>query len=198
MHQYFSNLDFKVFLALNNLTGHPWADWFFVLCAVYFAFIMPAILIIWWFVAEDRISARKAILLAGLAALVARYGIKTLIATFWSRNRPFIAHTVHDIISKKDNQASFPSGHAIAMFAIASAVYAYNKKMGILMYTMATLTGICRIVVGVHYPSDIIAGAVLGALTGYLLAKVLDKRIDPLTQSISNLSNQALPFTKSK
>src|SRR5690348_5344097 len=123
MHQYLSRLDYNIFVALNNLTGHKSTDWFFVLCAVYFAYIMPAILLVWWFTAKDRIIARKAIILSAISALLAREVVKPVITAIWTRNRPFIAHQVHDIINKSDNEASFPSGHAIAMFAIAPVVY---------------------------------------------------------------------------
>lgn len=196
-HPYLSGLDYKIFTALNNLTGrNAFLDYLFILCAVYFAYIIPLILLAWWFAAKDRILARKAVIMAALSALVAREVVKTVITFFWARNRPFIAHVVHNIVGKSDNQASFPSGHAIAMFSIAAAVYSYDKRMGTLMYVMAVLTGFGRIIVGVHYPSDIIGGAILGMLTGWLMVKFLNQHIDRFVAWASNISDRIFPFTK--
>ncbi len=198
MHAFLSMLDYNLFVLLNSWTSLNFIDWFFVICAVYFAYLMPAILLGWWFAAKDRLIARKAIILATISAAFAREVVKTVIAAFWSRNRPFIAHQVHDLISKTDNQASFPSGHAIAMFAIAPVIYHYNKKLGWAMYVMSALTAVSRVVVGVHYPSDVIAGAILGVLVGWLTVKILDLRIEPLARWFSNVSDRILPFTRAK
>ncbi len=197
MHQYLSQLDYSVFSFFNSWTTVNAVSWFFVICAVYFAYLMPIILLVWWFVAKDRLTARKAIVLSVISAAVARLIVKSVIVSIWTRNRPFIAHSVHDIINKSDNEASFPSGHAIAMFSIAPVVYRYNKKLGVVMYVMAVLTAFSRVIVGVHYPSDVIGGAVLGILIGLLTVKLLDKRLDNFCRAVSALSDKILPFTKS-
>ena len=185
MHAYLSNLDYHLFLAVNSVTKSGSLNNLYIFLAVGLAYVMPAILLVWLFVVKQKYVPVKAVILAVLAALLARWVMKPIITLFAFRNRPYIAHEVHKIISKSNNQASFPSGHALAMFAIASVVYCYNKKMGILMYILAALTALNRVVVGVHYPSDVIAGAILGILAGLLTVKLLDHRIE-----------RFLPFTK--
>lgn len=199
MHQFLSKLDYQVFSSLNNLTRFTGLDWLFVLTAVYFAHLMALILVGYWFVYKDRIAARKAVILSAIAFVLARLVFANVIREFWTRNRPFISHDqVHKIIAKNDNEASFPSGHASAMFAVSTVVYAYNKKLGIVLMVLSTLTAFSRVVVGVHYPSDVIGGAVLGIGTGYLTLKLFAKRIEPCTLFLSKLSDRILPFTKSK
>lgn len=198
MHTYLSKLDYSIFKFFNSWAGHPASDWFFIFFAVYIVYILPALLLVWWFVAKDRLVTRKAIIMATFSALLAREVLKPVIVHIWTRNRPFIEHTVHNIISKTDNEPSFPSGHALAMFAIAAAVYHYNKKAGMLLYVTAILTGISRVVVGVHYPSDIIGGAVLGIIVGWLTVKLLDTPLDRFVKKCSEISDKLFPFTKVK
>jgi membrane-associated phospholipid phosphatase len=55
-----------------------------------------------------------------------------------------------------------PSGHAAFMFALAAAMYSFDKKAGWVLYVLAILTGVARVLAGVHFWYDIVGGAVLG------------------------------------
>ncbi|GAC1412099.1 MAG: undecaprenyl-diphosphatase [Candidatus Doudnabacteria bacterium] len=199
MHQFISRLDYKIFNALNTFPNSKLADALFIFMAVYLAYILVILIAIYWFINKDRFVARKAVILAGVSGSVARYFFASIIRALYHRDRPYIRYqNIHELVSKNDTAGSFPSGHATAMFAIASLIYFYNRKLGTALYIMAVLTGISRVVVGVHYPSDIVAGALIGIGTGYLVYKVLDRRIEPLVTSLSALSDKILPFTKSK
>lgn len=59
---------------------------------------------------------------------------------------------------------SFPSGHTSAAFATATAIYAYYKKWGIVAYVFAFCMGISRLYLGVHFPSDVLMGGILGVV----------------------------------
>ncbi len=73
------------------------------------------------------------------------------------------------LISQSSKEASFPSGHATFYFALATIVYFYNKKVGIWFFIVSFFIAVARVFVGVHWPSDILAGALLGILMGYIL-----------------------------
>jgi membrane-associated phospholipid phosphatase len=60
------------------------------------------------------------------------------------------------------NSYGLPSGHAAFMFALAATMYSLDKKAGRALYVLAILTGIARIIAGVHFWYDIVGGAVLG------------------------------------
>ncbi|MFQ5443640.1 MAG: phosphatase PAP2 family protein [Nitrospinales bacterium] len=62
---------------------------------------------------------------------------------------------------------SFPSNHAINVFTVATLVSLHFKNTYLLAFTLAGLVGLSRIYLGVHYPSDILGGAILGIMIGY-------------------------------
>ncbi len=193
-----SQFDYKIFNFLNNLGSINALDWFFVIIAVYFAYLLAVIVGAYWFVNKDSFIARKAIILSLISGLLAREVFANIIRILWHRNRPYVTYQLNDLIGKTDTAGSFPSGHATAMFGISSVIFYYNRKLGWLMYTLSILTAFGRVIVGVHYPSDVFAGALIGVATGYLIIHIFDKRIEPLTRSLSALSDKLLPFTKSK
>lgn len=68
------------------------------------------------------------------------------------------------------NDYSFPSGHAVTAFIAATIILAYfGWKWGLAGYIVAALIGISRIVLDVHYPSDVLAGAAIGIVLGGLV-----------------------------
>jgi undecaprenyl-diphosphatase len=78
--------------------------------------------------------------------------------------RPFQSHQVHQLIAH-DPGVSLPSDHATAAFTIAFAVFAFlSRRWGVALVVLAAAVGVARIWVGVHYPGDIGAGAVIGLL----------------------------------
>ena len=96
--------------------------------------------------------------LALLAVQVIRY--------YYLRPRPFVALEIESLIEHAAN-GSLPSRHAVSAFAIALSILAINKKAGRLVLLLAFVTGLSRVMVGVHYPLDIITGALLAAVISF-------------------------------
>lgn len=104
-----------------------------------------------------------AMLLAMLLGLL----IGNVVLKNWiARPRPF--HTYTDILPlvHPGDLYSFPSGHTLSSFCAASACFGYYKKAGIGCGILAVLMGFSRLYVGVHYPTDVLGGALLGILLG--------------------------------
>ncbi|MEK7197893.1 MAG: phosphatase PAP2 family protein [Patescibacteria group bacterium] len=163
------SLDLKIFYLFNNLASkNPVFDALIIFFADYLSyFLIIFFLAFLFFSGFQKWKKIKIFLLTFVSMIIARFGIVSLIRFFYHRPRPFEAYDVHVLIT--NNEFSFPSGHAALFFAMATAVYFYNKKLGLWFFAAAILMGFGRVVSGVHYPSDIIGGAVIGILTSYLI-----------------------------
>ncbi len=162
-------LDIQIFYALNSLAGQSHLlDGLIIFLAVYLAYVtIIALLGVVFYSNYSKQEKWEVLIVAGLAGIVARFGVVEIIRFFYHHPRPFTAlPSVHALIT--DSAWSFPSGHATFFFALATAVYLYNKKWGIGFFTAATLISLGRVIAGVHYPSDILGGAIIGAVVAWV------------------------------
>jgi undecaprenyl-diphosphatase len=117
------------------------------------------------------------VLSAGLGLAVGK-----VISELVDRARPFVAdpHGVH-LFSGHAADPGFPSDHATAAFAIAVAILLRKRGWGIAALVLATVLSVGRVALGVHYPSDVLAGAALGTAAALALSTPpLRTRIDRL------------------
>ncbi len=124
-----------------------------------------------------RRTAFAAALSAGLALAVAK-----LISELVDRPRPFLLepNAVH-LFSGHAPDPGFPSDHATGAFAVAMAIYIRDRSWGLVALLAAALLAIGRVAIGVHFPSDVLAGAALGCGAALLLSiRSLRERIDRL------------------
>ncbi|HIW56945.1 MAG TPA: phosphatase PAP2 family protein [Firmicutes bacterium] len=84
----------------------------------------------------------------------------------FARLRPFMLDSSIDLILHAPTDFSFPSGHTASSFSAAVTLLLYNRKYGVLSLIAAALIAFSRLYLMVHFPSDVIAGIALGALTG--------------------------------
>ncbi len=82
---------------------------------------------------------------------------------------------------------SFPSGHADTIFALMTALFLLTRRYRLFFFSFAVLVAISRVLVGAHFPSDILAGSYLGVVTtlylkGFFLAKGINIFPDTLPQ----------------
>lgn len=158
--------DTQLLYALNSLAGRsPLLDGGIVFFASYVPYVVVILFLMWAFFRSRRGERGEMLLVAGLAAFVARFGVTELIRLFYQRPRPFLDLPVHQLLTSRE--WSFPSGHATFFFALATAVYLYDKKWGAGFFIAALLIAISRVAAGVHYPSDIVAGFLIGAAVAY-------------------------------
>lgn len=130
---------------------------------------------------------RKAvpIVIVVVISLVFTYFLKELFA----RPRPFF--TVPEVIFFSCSFGpSFPSGHMTRISAIAGAFSKiYSGWIKYLMILLSIFVGFSRLYLGVHYPSDIIAGGIIGYLVGYLLTPVIEDKLSLIIDKFEKTSS---------
>ncbi len=125
-----------------------WSGYFYA--AVY----VSVIVFLLWRKSKDAVPVIVAPALAFSLVHVARQ--------LYFRPRPFYALEIDSLIYHAAN-SSLPSLHATSAFVIAAVIWCFHKKLGTALLVIAGVVGISRVMVGVHFPLDIAAGAILGA-----------------------------------
>jgi len=160
-----NGIDRSFFFTLYNLSYHSRLfDLFITFFGEYFFYFILLISVCFAYKNYKRKTQQlKLYGFALLSAIIARFGIASIIRFFYHRPRPFLVLSLSHLIS--DNTYSFPSGHTIFMFSLATAVYYFNKKLAYFLYGSGLLIGFARVAGGVHYPSDVVGGIILGMAT---------------------------------
>ena len=111
--------------------------------------------------------------------LITNITLKDLVA----RPRPFVVNDlIHPLVGGVNKYTSFPSGHTSGSFSAMFALYRWvPKKIGIPALILAGLVAISRLYVGVHYPTDVLGGLVVGficSVWAYHLVKMALKKLE--------------------
>jgi len=168
--------DIIFFQFINGLAGQSRIlDLLGIFFAKYLAYILIIAALIIIFYEKNWRRKLYDFSLVAISLLLARGLITQTIRFFYHRPRPYIANP--DILTfiDKTNEASFPSGHSTFFFALATAIYFVRPKWFYYFLTGAIIMGIARVFVGVHYPLDILAGAIIGVFSAVISKKILQK-----------------------
>jgi undecaprenyl-diphosphatase len=147
-----------------------------------------------WFAARPfgnprwKLASASALTAAAMAMIA-----NQAIAHLWARPRPFVDHpALTHLLAARTTDPSFPSDHAAAAFAIAFAVLAFSGWAGGTFLAAATLIGVSRIALGVHYPSDVLAGALIGLGAATLVTTLGRPWVERLVVLVSRLTDPLL------
>lgn len=94
----------------------------------------------------------------------------------FERPRPFLAIDQVNLLIAAPQDYSFPSGHASTAFAAAMAIALLDRRLAPAVVLLAVLETYSRVYLGVHYPFDVIVGAVVGMLTGWAVVRLVCSR----------------------
>jgi undecaprenyl-diphosphatase len=158
----------SLFNAIHNLSGH---SVFTDVLGIFFAEYLPYLLVIGFLVLVFRESdARRRFYLfaeGSLAVILSRGILTEGIRFFYKVARPFVLLGFSPLIG--ESGPSFPSGHMTWFFALSLAVWYANRKWGIWYFVLSAIMGVARIYVGVHWPLDIVIGALIGVISGWFI-----------------------------
>jgi len=102
----------------------------------------------------------------------------------FDRQRPSTRYEDPEPLMHPPASHSFPSGHAATSFACATVIGATAPRLRVPLYALAALVAWSRVYVGVHYPLDVLAGAVWGLVVGLLLVRALPRLVELLLRSL--------------
>ena len=181
---YYDRLDLALFRALNS-AGNPFLDGLFTVVSNRWFGIALGLVVCAWFVYTKRWGALRLI-----AALILAVGLSDLIGyrvlkPLFGRMRPCYALPEGSFtwVVHVANVGSLPSLHAANLFALALVATLGDRRLAWGAYPLALAVGLSRVYLGVHWPTDVLAGMVWGSLvalgcwflTGWI-EKLLKKR----------------------
>lgn len=114
-------------------------------------------------------------LLLGLASYGLSKFIDMIIKSVYQVQRPYLTLLKNPLVTVAPHDSSFPSGHATSAFLLATLIYSFNKKLGMVFYCGAILVSLGRVLALVHYPLDVIAGAILGTFSTFIILQLVKK-----------------------
>jgi len=169
-------LDLSIFRALNGLVGQSaFSDWVFVFMSNYLIYIIllaAAVLLLLW--KRSWQEKLKIILIFSIVFIISYLIIIFIFHPLWPRLRPFDGlFNVNQLVT--ESGLSFPSKHATFAFFIATFTLGFNKRAGGWLIAFGVLVCLGRALVGVHYPLDVLVGAIFGSLMGWVGVAVIRK-----------------------
>jgi len=187
-------VDWRVYHAINTFVSHhSWVGSLFRFIETYGTYAIGIAAVALWLLARPggdrkwKLAAGSALGAAALALIVNR-----VISSSWHRDRPFQTHHVVHIWGARKTDASFPSDHASAAFAIAAAVLLLDPFAGALFLVLAVLIGAGRVIVGEHYPGDVLAGVAIGSVSAYVIVTFARPLIRVLVRLVERLTDPIL------
>ena len=113
--------------------------------------------------------------LALVTATLAADWLSYLLRQVTGRDRPPLVYLDPKPLVALPHTGAFPSGHSASAFAAATVIAFSSRRLAVPAYVLAALVAWSRVYVGVHWPLDVIGGAVLGVLVGTLVVKALPR-----------------------
>lgn len=162
-------MDWTLFHAVNRLAGHvDLIDDAFEFLASNGPFLPVLLALAMWFwpgSPSDRDRREWGSLVAAAAGALA-LGLNQVIIRLWDRPRPFVHHDV-TLLLYPSQDPSFPSDHATFAFAVATAIWLANRRLGVVAIGLAGLIAFARVYVGEHYVGDVLGGAMIGSAVAF-------------------------------
>ena len=182
MMEWIESIDHEIFLFINGM-HHPAADTFFEFCSGTLSWIPIYALILWQLIRQFKSRVWLPVLLLVLCVVATDQASVHLFKNVFQRYRPChhlqIGQFVHLVNGHCGGHYGFLSSHAAntAGFAVLTSIFLKQQWLRVSLVLWVFLNMYSRVYLGVHYPSDVFAGAMLGIAIATLLGYVQQKLI---------------------
>ncbi len=175
------------FQLLTNLAGtNTFLDLFGIFCAQYLPYLMVLFFLALVLVQKPVKRKLQLIFFSGMSLIVSYGVIGKILEYALYRPRPFVQFDFTPLVAHAAD-TSFPSSHMIILFTLATIIFSsVSRQQGTWLYILATLVGLARIFVGLHFPLDIAAGALIGFAAPLLVRLLVSEiRLSPTPKTES-------------
>lgn len=167
-------MDYRVYHSVNDFVArHVWLAHVFSALETVLPTLLGVAAFGLWLLARPgsgnrwKLASASALASAALGLLVNR-----VVGAFWDRPRPYQTHPGVHVWGGHSHDPSFPSDHASAAFGIAFAVFFFDRLVGSLFLLAAIAISVGRVLVGVHYPADVLAGCAVGFASAVVVVRL--------------------------
>lgn len=177
MYNYLLNIDYSIFFFINGSLSNPIFDWFMPMLDKPGPYLLPFLFL--WIYLIFKTKTRKLfifLLIPFTILCVDQSGLA--VKKLELRARPWVGQetgTVNHLGGSGGKHKSFPSNHAANAAALAVIFSYLVRKPKYIFWIFAAIVMFSRIYIGVHYPADIIAGALLGFVISKLILILFEK-----------------------
>ncbi len=171
MREFFSAVDLRSYRLINQLQERAVALRFFSLLSRTGDGHLYALAIAVLYLFGDRFEER--VLAVAILAFALELPAFFIIKNSIRRDRPCDVLLKSRKAVQPSDKFSMPSGHTSAAFLVATIVFIFAAPMAEVAFAWASLVGMSRVVLGVHYPSDVAAGALLGIVCAVISVEIL-------------------------
>ena len=166
-------MDYTILHGINAfIVAHPLLVSAVELFASWIVPLVVAATVVPWLASGRGVDARKRATAGALAAAALAMLINQVIGHLWARPRPYAAHASIMPLTGISSDSSFPSDHVAAAFAIAIAAMFASRRAGRVLLVLAVMTAASRLLGAAHYPTDILGGAIVGAISGVIVMRL--------------------------
>lgn len=187
-------MDWRIYRAIYDVSlHHHWVGSLFAGIETASIPVMAIGTVGLWLLSRPGGSRKwKVVATTGLASAALALGVNRAIASLlWHRDRPYLDHPEpHPWSASRD--ASFPSDHASASFAIAFAVLLFDPIAGALFLAAAVVIAVGRLFIGAHYPSDVGAGLLVGLASALVVVRFGRPLLLPLVRLVERATDPVL------
>lgn len=178
-----SSIDGPAYIDVVNLAGHApaWLNDTVAAWSTYGLALFAVLMAVGWWQARREGATASVTALAAPFIVVLAYGVDAALKLLVREDRPCQSLRVATVEAcPASGDWSFPSNHAAVATAAAVALLFVSRRLGTVAAVAAGAMAVSRVWVGAHYPHDVLAGCVVGALTGLLAASALRRRAEAL------------------